>query len=79
MVDEKRIVAKVLRWAVRGLQVKRKDKDLMSDTGGASKGRDREPEFKPPRDDVKERYRTKRKTPKDRDLDTEKDPDDRPD
>jgi len=56
------IADSVARWVVagRGNQVQRKDKDLMSDTGGISKGRDREPYLKPPRDDVKERYRDKR-------------------
>jgi len=59
----------------RGLQVKRKDKDQMSDTGGASKGRGREPHSKPPRDDLKNRYRTKRKTKENRDKDNDNDPD----
>jgi hypothetical protein len=65
----------VERVAARGLQVKRKDKDLMQDTGGTSKGRDREPEKKPPRDDVKKRHRTKRKTTEQKDPDTDKDKD----
>ena len=54
----------------RGNQTRRKDKDLMRDTGGTSKGRDREPHFKPPRDDVKERYRDRRLTPDKLDKDT---------
>ena len=54
----------------RGLQVKRKDKDLMQDTGGVSKGRDREPNQKPPRDDVKNRFRDKRLQPSEKDEDT---------
>jgi hypothetical protein len=54
----------------RGLQVRRKDKDLMQDTGGVSKGRDREPTNKPPRDDRKERYRDRRLTPEQIDEDT---------
>lgn len=61
--------------ASRGNQSQRKDKDLMSDTGGKSKGRDREPNQKPPRDDVKERYKTKRKTKEQRDDDIDNDPD----
>lgn len=54
----------------RGLQVRRKDKDLMQDTGGVSKGRDREPTNKPPRDDRKDRYRDKRLKPEQIDKDT---------
>jgi len=64
MVKVESIAARV---AKRGLQVQRKDKDLMQDTGGISKGRDREPTNKPPRDDVKERYRDKRLTKEQRD------------
>lgn len=56
--------------ASRGNQTRRKDKDLMQDTGGISKGRDREPHVKPPRDDVKERYRDRRLTPDQQDKDT---------
>ena len=63
------------RVAARGLQVRRKDKDLMSDTGGTSKGREREPEKKPPRDDMKKPHRTKDKTPEQRDKDTDNDKD----
>lgn len=66
---EDRVICSYLVKASRGLQTRRKDKDLMSDTGGISKGRDREPHNKPPRDDVKKRYRTKRKTEKDPDTD----------
>ena len=61
-------------FAARGLQIKRKDKDLMQDTGGGSKGRDREPDFKPPRDDNKSRHRDKRTKPDDR---ADKEDDDR--
>ena len=84
-VAESVMSERVFRWAKRGLQVRRKDKDTMDDTGGTSKGRQREPLLKPPRDDVKKRYRTKRKTPgemdKDNDLDpdTDRDPDKRED
>jgi len=69
------VVEQVFRWAKRGLQVKRKDQDLMSDTGGSSKGRDREPDFKPPRDDVKKRHRSRRKTKDERDMDVDNDKD----
>ena len=63
------------RIAARGNQVVRKDKDTMQDTGGSSKGRDREPHKKPPRDDVKNRHREKRKTKGEKDSDTQSDPD----
>jgi hypothetical protein len=63
----------------RGMQVRRKDKDLMSDTGGISKGREREPEAKPPRDDMKKPHRTKDTPARDRDPDTHNDPDKRKD
>lgn len=63
------------RVAARGLQVRRKDQDLMSDTGGVSKGRGREPENKPPREDSKKNNRTKNKPAVDRDKDTDKDSD----
>jgi hypothetical protein len=52
-----------------------KDRDLMRDTGGQSKMRDREPHNKPPRDDCKSRYRNKRLTPDERDRDTDNDKD----
>ena len=58
------------RIAARGQQTRRKDKDLMQDTGGISKGRDREPDYKPPRDDVKKRYRDRRLVPEKHDKDT---------
>jgi hypothetical protein len=61
--------------AARGVQRHRKDKDLMRDTGGTSKGREREPDQKPPRDDSKERYKDKKLKPEERDKDTQKDPD----
>jgi len=59
----------------RGNQVNRKDKDLMSDTGGTSKLREREPEQKPPREDMKKPYRTKDRPSEERDRDTDKDSD----
>jgi hypothetical protein len=76
-MNEKTIAQRVARSFVasRGNQVRRKDKDLMSDTGGVSKGRDREPHKKPPRDDVKNRHREKRKTKGELDSDTQSDPD----
>ncbi len=60
MLRHARIAENVVRKAARGQQVRRKDKDLMRDTDGVSKGRDREPNFKPPRDDMKNRHREKR-------------------
>jgi len=60
------------REAASGQQLQRKDKDLMSDTGGVSKTRRREPEQKPPRDDSRNRYRIKTKTPDERDPDVDK-------
>jgi hypothetical protein len=61
--------------AARGVQVQRKDKDLMDDTGGTSKQRGREPSQRPPRDDVRHRDRPKDKPAPNRDVDTDKDPD----
>jgi hypothetical protein len=61
----------------RGLQTRRKDKDTMADTGGSSKGREREPDSKPPRDDMKNRFKPKKMTEKD--SDSEEDPDNRND
>lgn len=58
--------------AGRGRQTQRKDKDLMSDTGGISKNRQRDPLQKPPRSDSHNRYRTKDKTPDQRDPDVDK-------
>jgi hypothetical protein len=47
----------------------------MDDTGGSSKGPGREPDLKPPRDDVRKPFRTKNKPSAERDSDTDKDPD----
>ena len=58
----------------RGIQINRKDKDLIDDTGGSSKIT-REPHQKPGRDDVRVRYRTKTKTPDERDTDVDTDKD----
>jgi hypothetical protein len=65
------------RLGSRGNQTRRKDKDTMSDTGGISKGRDREPHHKPPRDDVKNRFKPKKQI--ENDSDTNEDPDNRSD
>ena len=71
----KEAIVERLMSAARGLQVQRKDKDTMSDTGGVSKGREREPHQKPPRDDMKNRYRPKDKPAPEREHDTDKDKD----
>jgi hypothetical protein len=70
-----RVACYYLINAARGLQVKRKDKDLMSDTGGTSKTREREPDQKPPREDMKKPFRTKDKKAPERDKDTDNDKD----
>lgn len=58
----------------RGLQINRKDKDMIHDTGGISKKR-KDPKDKPPRNDCRDRYRTKTKKPEnyDKDVDMDKD------
>lgn len=61
--------------AARGLQLNRKDKDLMSDTGGRSKNRADVTKIRAPRDDVRNPWRTKDKPSKDRDPDVDNDPD----
>lgn len=58
--------------AARGQQTQRKDKDLMQDTGGISKNRQRSPDLKPPRTDSHNRYRIKDKTPDQRDPDVDR-------
>lgn len=58
--------------AGRGQQTQRKDRDLMKDTGGISKNRQRDPDIRPPRSDSHNRYRTKDKTPDQRDPDVDK-------
>lgn len=52
-----------------------KDKDLMSDTGGATKKRPNSPDLKPPRADLRSRYKNKEltKDERDRDIDLDKD------
>jgi hypothetical protein len=63
------------RIAARGVQMNRKDKDMMSDTGGTSKGKPKEPNMKPPRDDCRKPFRSKNKPADQRDPDTDMDPD----
>jgi hypothetical protein len=70
-----RVACTYLKNSSRGMQTRRKDKDLMSDTGGVSKGREREPSVKPPREENKKPYRTKDKPARDRDKDTDNDKD----
>jgi hypothetical protein len=68
-------IAKAI-MASRGNQTERKDKDLIQDTGGKSKGiRDREPFQKPPRDEDRKPFRTKDRPNEERDMDTDKDTD----
>jgi len=74
-IAEDRIAERVALTAARGQQLNRKDKDMMSDTGGSSKGPGREPDLKPPRDDVRKPFRTKNKPSDERDPDTDSDPD----
>jgi hypothetical protein len=57
--------------ANRGNQTQRKDVDLMRDTGGISKNRQRLPEKNPPRSDSANRYRTKDKPADERDKDVD--------
>jgi len=64
-----------MRTAKQGLQLRRKDRDTMSDTGGLSKGPGREPEQRPRRDDVRKPFRTKNKPSDQHDPDTDSDPD----
>jgi hypothetical protein len=47
----------------------------MSDTGGATKNRFKEPHQKPPRDDCKNLFKKKRKKPEQRDEDIDYDKD----
>jgi len=69
------MIADRIVLAARGLQVRRKDKDLMRDTGGTSKNRPRQPLDKPPRDDLRNRLSPKRKPSSDKDKDTDLNPD----
>lgn len=65
--------------AVIAVQINRKDKDSMTDTGGDSKGLQKTPGVKPPREDLKNPFRTKNQTPDSRDPDLDNDPDKRQD
>ncbi len=56
--------------AARGLQVRRKDKDLMRDVGRSVREK-RETDSKPPREDLRRIYREK--TKKEKDVETDKD------
>jgi hypothetical protein len=69
------MVDRLVKWAAKGQQVHRKDKDLMNDTGGTSKGRYKEPDQKPPREDLRKPFNTKKKSPSDKDKDTDLDAD----
>jgi len=76
-----RLVVAVMadRVAKSGLQMNRKDSDLMDDTGGRSKGMSKEPDMKPSRTDVRKPFRSKNKPADQRDPDTDIDPDARKD
>jgi hypothetical protein len=65
------------RTALRGIQVNRKDKDVMKDSGGSTKKLLDDPDKKPPREHSQ--LTPKRKTPESLDKDNDKDPDDRKD
>lgn len=69
VLELERIASEICVFGRSGLQTQRKDKDLMSDTGGISKGRPNEPEGKPAREDCRHRYRDKELTPDQRDKD----------
>ena len=66
-----RIVDGLIMNGSSGQQTRRKDKDLMTDTGGISKNRQSEPEFRPSRSDSQNRYRTKDKPSEQRDKDVD--------
>lgn len=57
--------------ASQGYQTRRKDVDLMTDTSGISKNRQRLPDKNPPRSDSANRYRTKDKPAEERDKDVD--------
>lgn len=69
------VTDRVARWAAKGQQTKRKDKDLMNDTGGTSKGRPAEPDERPPRYDLRKPWNKKKKKPSEMDKDTDLDKD----
>jgi len=60
------------KFAARGIQLKRKDKDIMSDTGGDSY-RKKDPKFKPPRYDLRNPRKNKKPEEKDKDIDNDPD------
>ena len=77
----RRIVAEVAmgvladRVAAQGIQLNRKNRDTMRDTGGKSKHSPREPEFKPSRTENKNPFRTRNLTKEEKDPDTDRDSD----
>ena len=71
----RRMMGPALVTAARGMQVRRKDTDTIHDTGGVSKHRQRDPEMKPPREDLSNPHRTKDKPSGSHDPDTDGDPD----
>lgn len=73
VVADRVVVSMLRRFAVRGMQIKRKNTDIMRDTGGGSKHPYKEPEIKPSRTDVRDVFRTKNLTKMEKDLDTDRD------
>ena len=69
-----KIANEIINEKYSSLQVNRKDKDLMSDTGGGSYKR-KEPDLKPSRTDCFKPFSEKNKKPNERDSDTESDTD----
>lgn len=63
------------RRGSRGMQINRKDKDLMSDTGGTSKNHFYDAEERAPREDERKPWRPKRKPADEHDPDIDNDPD----
>ncbi len=63
-----------IRMAARGVQMNRKDKDLMDDTGGGSYKK-HEPKQKPPRNDLKNPLSDKHRKPEQVDKDVNRDSD----
>lgn len=74
MDEARNIWYDVSRYARSGIQLKRKDKDLISDTGGESKKR-KEPKSKPSRIDQIKPFSKKHKKPDELDKDVDKDKD----
>lgn len=73
-IEKMTLIDNFNKSAKRGLQLQRKDKDLMTDTGGDSKKR-KEPKIKPPRLDQKKPYSKNHKKPDELDKDVDKDKD----